>query len=154
MAKTLREQLIGAWKLVSYVEKPTDGSEPFYPLGTEPQGIIMYTPDGYMSAQLMRPGRPPFASGDWFRGTDEEVRAEAMGYIAYSGPFHTDEEKQTLTHSMLVSLFPNWLGQTQGRVVKIDGDTLHLSSAEPIQSGGKQTMSYLSWQRAETGIGA
>ncbi len=58
MAKTLHEQLVGAWKLVSYVEKPTDGSEPFYPMGTEPQGIIMYTPDGYMSAQLMRPGRP------------------------------------------------------------------------------------------------
>jgi hypothetical protein len=25
MTKTLREQLIGAWKLVSYVEKPADG---------------------------------------------------------------------------------------------------------------------------------
>ena len=32
-----------AWKLVSYVEKPVDGSEPFYPMGREPQGIIMYT---------------------------------------------------------------------------------------------------------------
>lgn len=141
MIKTLREQLIGAWKLVSYVEKPTDGSEPFYPMGDAPQGIIMYTPGGYMSAQLMRPDRPPFASGDWFRGTNEEVRGEAMGYIAYSGPFHTDEEKQTLTHSMFVTLFPNWLWQTQPRVVKIDGDMLHLSSAVPIQSGGKQTMS-------------
>ena len=45
MAKTLRKRLIGAWKLVSYVEKPTDGSAPFYPMGEEPQGIIMYTPD-------------------------------------------------------------------------------------------------------------
>ena len=56
MAKTLREQLIGAWKLVSYVEKPTDGSEPFHPMGEAPKGIIMYTPDGYMSAQLEHPG--------------------------------------------------------------------------------------------------
>lgn len=55
MTKTLREQLIGAWKLVSYVEKPTDGSAPFYPMGEKPEGIIMYTPDGYMSAQLNRP---------------------------------------------------------------------------------------------------
>ena len=44
MTTTLREQLIGAWKLVSYVEKPTDGSEPMYPMGEKPQGIIMYTP--------------------------------------------------------------------------------------------------------------
>ena len=52
MATGLRDQLIGAWKLVSYVEEPVDGSEPFYPLGEKPHGIIMYTPDGYMSAQL------------------------------------------------------------------------------------------------------
>jgi len=102
----------------------------------------MYTPDGYMSAQLMHPGRPSFVSGDWFRGTEGEIKEEALGYIAYCGPFHTDEQKQTLTHSMFVSLFPNWLGQTQPRVVKIEGDTLHLSTAAPIQSGGKEVNSY------------
>jgi hypothetical protein len=121
-------------------------------MGEEPQGIIMYTPDGYMSAQLMHPGRPKFASGDWFRGSDEEIKEEALGYIAYSGLFHTDEGKQTLTHSMFVSLFPNWLGQTQPRVVKIEGDLLQLSSATPIMSGGKKTMSYLSWRRAEPNV--
>jgi hypothetical protein len=147
MAKTLREQLVGAWKLVSYIAKPVDGSEPFYPMGEEPLGIIMYTPDGYMSAQLMRPGRPAFASGDWFRGTDEEIREEASGYIAYSGPFHTDEEAQTLTHSMFVSLFPNWIGQTQPRVVRIEGDQLFLSTASPISSGGKIVNSHLAWRR-------
>jgi hypothetical protein len=72
MAQKLRERLIGAWKLESYVEKPVDGSAPFYPMGEKPEGIIMYTPDGYMSAQLMRPSRPKFASGDWFRGTDKD----------------------------------------------------------------------------------
>lgn len=149
MAQKLPDQLIGAWKLVSYVEKPTDGSEPFYPLGEKPKGIIMYTPDGYMSAQLERPDRPSFASGDWFRGTPEEVREEASGYIAYSGPFHTDEEKQHLTHSMFVSLFPNWESQTQPRAVRIEGDTLHLASVKPIRSGGKETMSHLTWRRAE-----
>jgi hypothetical protein len=68
MAKTLREQLIGAWKLVSYVEKPTDGFQPFYPMGTEPKGIIMYTPDGYMSAQLEHPGRPKLRIGRLVQG--------------------------------------------------------------------------------------
>ncbi|MFD4971916.1 lipocalin-like domain-containing protein [Streptomyces sp. NPDC058424] len=121
----------------------------FEPLGHEPQGIIMYTPDGYMSAQLSRPGRPGFASGDWFDGTTEEYMAEATSYIAYSGPFHVDEEKQTLTHSMFVSLFPNWTGQTQPRVVRLEGDTLHLSTASPITSSGKTVNSALIWRRAE-----
>ncbi|MDN0083908.1 lipocalin-like domain-containing protein [Crenobacter sp. SG2305] len=148
MKPTLREQLIGAWKLVSYVEQPVDGSEPFHPFGEEPQGIIMYTPDGYMSAQLCRQDRVPFASGDWFKGTAAEYEAEANSYIAYTGPFQVDEEKQSLTHSMFISLFPNWIGQTQPRVVKIEGDILSLSTASPINSGGKLVNSYLRWQRA------
>jgi len=45
-----------------------------------------------------------------------------------------------------VSLFPNWLGQTQPRAVEIEGDTT------PIMSGGKKTMSYLSWKRAEPNV--
>ena len=71
-----------------------DGSEPFHPMGEKPNGIILYTRDGYMSAQVARSGRRFFASGDWFNGTPEEVREGASGYIAYSGPFHTDEENQ------------------------------------------------------------
>jgi hypothetical protein len=148
MTEKLRDRLIGAWKLVSYVEKPVDGSAPFLPMGEKPKGIIVYTPDGYMSAQLMRPDRRPFASGDWFDGTAEEYREEASGYIAYSGPFHVDEQKQTLAHTMFVSLFPNWTGQTQPRVVKIDGDRLFLSTESPIESGGKIVMSQLEWRRA------
>jgi hypothetical protein len=61
MAEGLRSQRIGAWKLLSYQEIPVDGSAPFEPLGNEPQGIIMYTPDGYMSAQLSKPNRPSIA---------------------------------------------------------------------------------------------
>jgi hypothetical protein len=149
MAGSLRDQLIGAWKLVSYKEIPVDGSEPFEPLGPEPQGIIMYTPDGYMSAQLSKPSRANFASGDWFAGTPEDYQAEASSYIAYSGPFHVDEEHRTLTHSMFVSLFPNWTGQTQPRRVSIEGDTLHLGTQSPIQSAGKTVNSVLVWQCAE-----
>jgi len=148
MASTLRDELIGAWKLISYEEHPVDGSAPFKPMGENPMGIIMYTPDGYMSAQLMRPGRRLFASGDWFKGTLDEYQEEASTYIAYSGPFHVDEEKRTLTHSMFVSLFPNWIGQTQPRVVRIEGDILHLSTETPIQSGGRTVMSRLEWKRA------
>ena len=148
MKATLHDQLIGAWKLVSYVEEPVDGSAASYPMGENPQGIIMYTPDGYMSAQLMRPDRTPFASGDWFDGTLEEYKQEASTYIAYSGPFHVDEEQKTLTHTMYVSLFPNWIGQTQPRVMRLEGDSLFLSTAAPIRSAGKSVMSYLEWKRA------
>lgn len=148
MAKGLREQLIGAWMLVSYEEKPVDGSPTNYPMGEKPQGIIMYTPDGYMSAQLSTPNRKPFASGDWFKGSDDDWKQEGSTYIAYTGEFHVDEEAKSLTHSMFISLFPNWIGQTQPRVVKVEGEYLFLHTANPIESGGKKVNSYLKWKRA------
>jgi hypothetical protein len=147
--KNLRDRLIGAWSLVSYEERPVDGSPSFFPMGATPKGIIMYTPDGFMSAQLSKPDREPFASGDWFKASDAEFRDEATSYIAYTGPFHVDEEKQHLTHSMFISLFPNWIGQTQPRVVRIEGDQLFLSTASPISSGGKTVNSHLAWRRAD-----
>jgi len=112
----LRAPLIGAWKLVSYEERPVDGSPSRHPFGEQPTGIIMYTPDGYMSAQLSRPDRKPFVSGDWVKVTDEELKRQASTYIAYTGEFHVDEEASSLTHSVFVSLFPNWIGKAQPRV--------------------------------------
>jgi Lipocalin-like domain len=43
----LREELMGAWELVSYVVHPVAGGEDLYPFGDTPQDLIMYTPDGF-----------------------------------------------------------------------------------------------------------
>jgi len=56
-ADELRANLIGAWTLQSYESSTIDGSHVTYPLGVDARGIIMYTLDGYMSAQLMRSDR-------------------------------------------------------------------------------------------------
>ena len=117
-------------------------------LGSKPQGIIIvHARRIHVGAVGEAWGR--FVSGDWFKGTDEEYRAEVSSYIAYTGPFQVDEDKKTLTHSMFVSLFPDWAGQTQPRVVRLEGDKLHLSTQSPIKSGGKTVNSRLVWRRAE-----
>ena len=46
------------------------------------------------------------------------MAAAAHGYLAYSGRFEVDEEKQELTHHMEVSMNPTWLGQSQPRIAK------------------------------------
>jgi hypothetical protein len=145
---SLRNQLIGAWKLVSYVEKPLDGSLPTYPFGEDAQGIIMYTHDGFMSAQLSVRERAPFASDDWYKGKPEEFGDAASSYFAYTGPFQVDEEKQTLTHSMFISLFPNWIGQTQPRLVHVDRDFLTVTTEKAVESQGKMVKPELRWKRA------
>ena len=64
------------------------------------------------------------------------------------GRFHVDEEKRTLTHTMFISLFPNWIGQTQPRVIQIEGDFLPITTENSVESGGKLANPYLRWKRA------
>jgi hypothetical protein len=66
--KSLREGLIGAWRLVSCVETDVETGEIFLPMGEHHEGLILYTPDGYMSAQLSAPDRRYFESGDMLPG--------------------------------------------------------------------------------------
>jgi len=75
----------------------------------------MYTPDGYMLAQLTQAGRKAFGSGDWFKYAPEESQEAASSYIVYSGPLHVDDEQPTLTHSMDVPFFAK-LDQADGDV--------------------------------------
>lgn len=112
-----------------------------------PQGLILYTPDGNMSAQLCAPERSHFTSGDWFVASPEEFKAEATTYIAYSGPWQLGEQPGTIIHGMDVSLFPNWCGQRQLRRARIEGDRLFLSSVEPVRSGGVEIDATLEWQK-------
>ncbi|HGL6718156.1 lipocalin-like domain-containing protein [Burkholderia contaminans] len=147
LASQLREQLVGAWRLVSYEIRPRDGSAITYPLGRDARGWILYTPDGYMSAQLMAAGRPPYADGDLQGGTADERAAAAGGYIAYSGPFQVADDG-TLTHEMDVSLFPNWIGNVQQRAVRLYGDRLQLGTAAPIRIDGREVDAVLLWERA------
>jgi hypothetical protein len=88
-----------------------------------------------------------FVSDDWFKASPEEYGRAASTYFAYAGPFRVDEEKSIVTHIVLVSLFPNWIGQKQQRVARIEGDKLHLSTAAPIQAGGRSVNAYLQWRR-------
>jgi hypothetical protein len=140
-----RDAIIGAWRLASYTaESDGDVSEP---LGPEPVGIIMYTPDGYMSAQLMRHDRPAYDKAITGGGTSEQMAAAAAGYLCYSGPFTLDEEAGVVQHHVEVSLLPNWVGSVQIRQGRLDGDTLTLSADVQSRKGVSSTH-VLVWRRA------
>lgn len=144
----LSKQILGAWQLVSYTEHPVDGSAKRFPLTETPDGLILYTTDGYMSAQLMRPGRPAFSGNDVFNGTAKECIDAVSGYMAYSGPYEVDDALGVVRHSMQVSLCPNWLNGTQIRIARLDGGYLHLQSENAFHSGGKLVHGHVTWRRA------
>ncbi|WP_367393263.1 lipocalin-like domain-containing protein [Pseudomonas sp. X4] len=147
---SIREKLIGTWVLESYTEYPVDGSAPAHPFGEHPEGFIIYTADGYMSAQLSAANRASFSSGDWFGGADAEYRAQGLSYIAYSGPFNVDEDSGELTHTIAVSMFPNWIGQAQPRTANFADDILELGNTSQYRSSGRAVNARIRWRRAKS----
>ena len=147
--KFLRDQLVGAWELTSFIERDIATGVENHPFGKHPLGLILYTPDGYVSAQLHRPERPPFAEGDLLHATPEEYAAAGSSYVAYSGRFFVDERKKSLSHEMAVSFFPNWLGQRQVRLVEVNAERLQLSTDEPQRFNGVLKTATLTWRRAK-----
>jgi hypothetical protein len=147
MTDTLRDKLVGAWELVSCIERDSPDGPVRYPHGEDAQGLIMYTPDGFMSAQIQSAGRPnyhrPVASG----GTTEQAAAAALGCLAYSGRYFVDESTGDIRHEAKLSLVPNYLGKLHLRHSDLDGDHLTLSSELPL-SDGRTVYSSLLWTRA------
>jgi hypothetical protein len=112
-AETLREQLIGTWKLVS---------NPYWP---DAVGRLMYAADGQMCVTLMRPDRLKFSTATPFGGsTAEERAAAAAGYFNYCGSYHVNEEKGIVTDRIELSLFPNWVGTAQVTFISVSGNQL------------------------------
>lgn len=135
------------------IEVAVDDGAITHPMGKEAKGMIIYNPDGFMSAQIMNPDRKNFVKEHYIDATPEEYIHESSTYLAYSGPFEVDEEKKTLMHSMYVSLFPSWSGQTQSRTVNFEEGILHLESGKPFVSNGVKVTHKLTWKRvAQTNV--
>ncbi len=139
--------LIGTWRLISWQNRSLLDGEVSYPLGKDAVGYIMYGQDGYMSVAIMRPDRPKFAAGDLLSGGAEE-RARAAGtYVSYCGQYEFLGD--TVVHRVELSLFPNWVGVEQERLVEVKGDRLTLST-RPILLGGVQRTAHLIWEAVGT----
>jgi hypothetical protein len=142
----LRANLIGAWALQSYKSTTVDGSNTIYPLGIDAHGIIMYTPDGYMSAQIMRSERTLFNRNDPHLAHDDELAAAAEGYFTYAGPYSVVDDG-LIAHHVELSLVPNWIGGIQYRRARLRDACLELSTAEPMLLNGESRNAKLFWRR-------
>ncbi|MDQ3858179.1 MAG: lipocalin-like domain-containing protein [Actinomycetota bacterium] len=125
-------------------ENTTLEGEVTHPFGEDASGYIAYTEDGYVFVAIMRPRRRPFAAGDLLSGSTEEKARAAETYVSYCGRYEVHGE--TVVHHVLLSLFPNWEGVAQERLVTIDRDTLTLSTRPMLLAGREQT-AHLRWER-------
>jgi hypothetical protein len=147
-SRPLRERLVGSWRLVSYEVRDGAGVLVGHPLGDDAVGYLVYTVDGFMSVQLMRPGRTRYQAGGLGDGTDAESAEAARGYVAYAGPYHVEGDS-IVVHEPEVSLFPNWLHAPAAREVALAEPYLELTNPETLPYGGRELTAVLRWERFE-----
>ncbi len=136
--------IIGTWKLQSFIMKMENGNT-FLPFGEEPEGMIIYTDNGYMSVSLARKGRTNFAENNVLGGTEEEKLMAYSSFSHYSGKY-TILTENTLTHEIIHSLFPNWKGVSEKRTFEINDNTLTLITPEFLVNNNK-TKGYVIFER-------
>ena len=89
--KTAKEEIVGAWTLVSVTSETDDGNkgEPF---GPSPKGVIIFSNDGHFSLFQSRAEIPKIAANDRAKATREEAQSVVASSIAYYSTYLIDEK--------------------------------------------------------------
>jgi hypothetical protein len=144
-ASSIQEQILGTWKLVSYVREEIPSGAKSDVMGAHATGYINYGRDRRMiviiaSGERKKPAGPV--------ATPEEAEALMTSMLAYAGTYTIDSEAKTVTHHIDVSWDQSRTGESLVRIYKLDGDRLTLTtqpSNDP--ASGKQTVRTLVWEK-------
>ena len=137
--------LAGTYRLVACEAHWKDGRIG-HPYGTDPEGLLVYTSSGYVTGHLMRRGVTKFQTGAR-KASAERAREAFLGYLGYYGTYVLDERSGTVTHRVLGSWHPNWVGTNQVRHFHFEGELLVIETP-PIKSGSTSYRTRLVWRRA------
>lgn len=136
-AAKIKQQLIGSYKLISYVMYDEKGTErpTNYTIGQ-----ISYDAAGRMSAQLMAKDRPTAGRG----ASDADRAAAAAGYISYFGRYEIDAARGVVIHHVEGALGQGMVGQAMPRWFEFspDGQSLFL-----MTKNGDRVTGRLRWDR-------
>jgi hypothetical protein len=121
-AGSVRERLIGAWRLAWEDEQGADGKMKHI---VDHQGTIVYTRDGHMSVQIMLP------STDNARDVRNPVKYDQGGYEAYYGTYEVNEQVNSVTHHVQGSLVRALVGKDLTRIYRFSDGQLILKSSRP-----------------------
>jgi lysophospholipase L1-like esterase len=137
--------LVGTWTLMLVDNVLPDGNR-VHLYGPSPSGLLMFDAGGRYGLQIVRAGRPAFASNDKSRGTADEYRAAVQGSNAHFGTYAVDQAKGTITFRIEHASFPNWEGTEQKRAFSFVGNHLKYTVPAPTTGGG--AVGEVEWQRA------
>lgn len=122
--------IVGVWSLESFHEIDEAGRTGEGPLGAEPEGFLIYTPDGHVSVNMMRTG-PGATSGS------------GAAFMGYAGTWRLDGGR--LRHRIRVSSRADWVGADQERDAELEDGRLVVHSASAADSDSRSRV--LVWSR-------
>jgi hypothetical protein len=137
--KSLKEQLVGAWSIVS--STGPDGTP-----RKNRKGLFIMTDSGHFSWQVFRSDRPHLASNNRLNATADELKALNQGMLAYFGTYSVDETDKVVTFLTQASTFPNSEGETIKRIItKVTADELTYINPANVDGVRVETV----WRRAK-----
>ena len=143
---TLRpEDVIGSWQLTAWRIDYPDGRPTTWPFGVDAIGVLVYAPDGWMSATMSCRQRSPLSAASALKADDASKAKAFQEYLAYSGRWSI--VGQSIAHDVTMSMNPTLIGTRQWRDARPTGDTLVLAAAESLPGGAARQHSIV-WQRS------
>jgi len=142
--KSLKEQLVGTWTLVSVVNIRPDGTK-FDPTDGKALGLMMYDGNSNFSFLNIRSDIPKLASNNRQKGTTDEYKAVAEGVLSYFGRYSIDEAGKFLIQHVVSSSFPNFNGADRKWSITISSEELTLASQAAAAGGSNE----LKWKRVK-----
>jgi Lipocalin-like domain len=143
--KSLKEQVVGTWTLVSLADVQKDGSR-VERFGRNPKGMLVFDGNGHYSLIIVRPDLPKFASNKADQGTADENKAVMHGLVAHFGTYSVNEADKTITTRVEGSWFPNLSGGGQKRVItSLTADELKYTNPTPAVGTNAEVV----WKRAK-----
>jgi hypothetical protein len=125
--KSLKDQLAGAWTMVSQEQTLPNGSK-LQPFGANPKGMLVFDANGRLYAMWARADLPKIASNNRLTPTPEEAKAIALGTFSTFGTYAIDEAKKTFTVRYEASTFANIDGtEATETIVSLTADELKYS---------------------------
>lgn len=134
----------GSWKFVA--DQEIDENNQLKNEDTDVSGLLIYTDEGKMSAQLSWHGSRASLLTDTIMNQDGKATGVGLGnntwsldesrkiidtYDAYFGNYSVDWNKNIVTHTISANLRPEKEGTVYKRAFNIFEDTLYLRSADP-----------------------
>ena len=127
--KSLKEQLVGAWTLVSCDRTTTKGAKQPYCVNSN--GILILDASGRYAHMIAARDRPKLTVVNRVDAPAEQFKAAAQGFLANFGTWSVNEEERTITRHYEGALLPNYEGTDSKMSVSLAGDEVTLTDPNP-----------------------